>query len=290
MNWFKPVFLSASLVLSNAGLATAADLDIPPEYIPPEPPVVHASGGWYLRGDVGYSHMNLASVTILEDAHTSATYTPTHTKFTYHELGSAWMLGGGIGYQINDYFRVDATANYHMSASLSGNSASALDPFPCDYISDDNGDGDTCVTSDKGGFQATTLMANGYLDLGSYMGFTPYVGAGVGGAYVHWEDMKNDLHCTEVGDCLDNGGMSYDHDFDGVHGGEAGWRFAYALHAGTSYALTSNLKLDAGYSFTHISDGEMFGFAKGSGDMGVQGHHGDIKIHTWRAGLRYQFD
>ena len=30
-------------------------------------------------------------------------------------------------------------------------------------------------------------MANGYVDLGTYVGLTPYVGAGLGYTYVNWD-------------------------------------------------------------------------------------------------------
>ena len=88
-----------------------------------------------------------------------------------------------------------------------------------------------CNYEDTGDLAVTTLMANAYLDLGNYSGFTPYVGAGIGGAVVHWSDLKNNEICV-AGDCTGSAG-------DSTHGGYGEWRFAYALHAGVSYDLTS---------------------------------------------------
>src|SRR5690606_32177822 len=120
---------------------------------------------------------------------------------------------------------------------------------------------------DTSAFSALLLMANAYVDLGTYHGVTPYVGAGIGGAYVQWDDLVNDATTGLV-----------------VHEGASNWRFAWALMAGASYCLTENLQLDAGYRFTRIEGGRMFeesGLGVGPG-FGV-GFYG----HEVRAGLRY---
>jgi opacity protein-like surface antigen len=302
MRSFKFISIVTSALLASTALATAADL-IPmepvPEYVP-EVPRVQAVGGWYLRGDIGYGHASVNGVTY---QFPDSTGIVGAYKFDQHELGSAWMLGGGLGYQIDHTFRVDLTSNYYSSMDFKG---SSMKSFACGDISgliDNDVPGganyDTCSAHDTGSFEAATLLANAYVDLGTYAGFTPYVGAGIGGAHVKWGSLKNDISCSG-GDCLsamfDTDGdtindTAYDYDtvLDGKHGGQAGWRFAYALHAGASYDLSSRLKLDAGYSMTQISGGKMFDFDSAVGS-GVQGHNGDITIHSWRAGLRYQFD
>src|SRR5690606_10999809 len=96
---------------------------------------------------------------------------------------------------------------------------------------------------------------------------TPYVGAGIGGAYVQWDDLVNDATTGLV-----------------VHEGASNWRFAWALMAGASYCLTENLQLDAGYRFTRIEGGRMF---EESG-LGVgPGFDDGCNVHEVRAGLRY---
>ena len=45
---------AASLLLSSA--AFAADMPIPPQYAPPP---VQDFGGWYLRGDIGFSNQSV---------------------------------------------------------------------------------------------------------------------------------------------------------------------------------------------------------------------------------------
>ncbi|MCB1384973.1 MAG: porin family protein [Nitratireductor sp.] len=246
-------------------LANAADL-IPPPVVEVVPEVqTIAVGGWYLRGDIGYSHTSVDGVLYYQGS-------PTLTgSFEKHDVGGAWMLGGGIGYQVNDYFRVDWTVDHHFWADFDGSSARGV---AC-------GVSGTCNYRDTSELAVTTLLANAYLDLGNFSGFTPYVGAGIGGAVVHWADLQNTETCV-AGDCTGSSGSSN-------HDGNGEWRFAYALHGGVSYDLTANMKLDAGYTFKHIEGGHMFNFEPGNTNDGQQGFDGDIKIHTVRAGIRWNF-
>lgn len=287
---FKHISIASLALAITTPLSNAADL-IDPPYVEVIPEVTHieAASGWYLRGDVGFAHMSVSHV----DRQLSYVDTGTGDvvysidNFSSANLDESWVIGGGIGYQINSTFRFDGTIKHVFDADFTGDSSTSGSGYLCeifDGIADP--DGSTCTSVDTATFSATIAMANFYADLGTFAGFTPYVGAGLGGAHTHWSDLKNDTQCDDSTDCV-NGSVDYNTDFDGIHGRKNGWRFAYAAHAGLSYDLTTNLKIDAGYSFTHISGGDMFGFADGSG---VQGHHGDIKLHEVRAGLRYSFN
>ncbi|RVG01622.1 porin family protein, partial [Sinorhizobium meliloti] len=64
-------------------------------------------------------------------------------------------------------------------------------------------------------------------------------------------------------------------------GGRDSWRFTYALMAGVSYDVTDRLKFDAGYRYSQIADGDMFG----SG--GAKGHDDGLSRHEFRVGLRF---
>jgi opacity protein-like surface antigen len=249
----------------SSSISFAADLppivEIPPEIIP------QSYGGWYLRGDIGYASTSVQGVSYFQGASQTG-------KFDRYDIDHSWLFSGGIGYQVNDWFRVDLTANYYGKADFDG--ASALN------VACSDGGGGVCSYSDDGDVQITTMLFNAYLDLGTYQGFTPYVGAGIGGAYLHWGDMKNEEYYV-------SGTVPTSFGFDDVHGKRSGWRFASALHTGVSYDIASNWKIDAGYSFTHISKGEMFGFGANSGLDGTQGYHGSMNIHEFKVGLRYAF-
>ena len=122
MGNLKIVSVSFAAVLASALAATtmtttnanAADLppvvDIPPEITP------QGFGGWYLRGDIGYARARIAGVRYFQGGTLTG-------EFEQYDIGKAWMFGGGIGYQINDWFRVDLTGNYYGTADFTGSSA-----------------------------------------------------------------------------------------------------------------------------------------------------------------------
>ncbi|MEZ5870982.1 MAG: outer membrane beta-barrel protein [Nitratireductor sp.] len=271
MGSFRKITLAVAVFAASAAGALAADIIEPPVYEAPPEVTVSNSGGWYLRGDIGYSHVSVAGVSYYQ----GAVPNPILAGFEQHDVDATWMLSGGIGYQVNDYFRVDWTLDHYFASDFTGSSAQNV-------ACSDGTVGAICSYSDNSSLGLTTLMANAYLDLGNYKGFTPYVGFGLGGAHTHWGDLTNQEYQVS--------GPAAAVFASDTHGAKNGWRFAYALHTGASYDLTSNLKLDAGYTFTHVSGGDMFGFGAASGDAGVQGYHDDIKIHTVKAGLRYSFN
>ena len=94
-------------------------------------------------------------------------------------------------------------------------------------------------------------MVNGYADLGSWYGFTPYVGAGVGFARNTLSGLTDTAFNTLAG-----GSMSSSAGYAGDH---SKWNFAWALMAGLSFDVTQNLKLDLGYRYLDVGK-----FASGS--------------------------
>lgn len=290
MGNLRVISIASVALLATTVFVSAADL-IEPPYVEIVPEVTHveSSGGWYLRGDVGYAHMGISHVDKQVAYISGGNVVYQNDNFYAADLDETWSLSGGIGYQINNNLRVDATIGHYGDSQFTGDSSTSGSGYLCSLVDGQaDNDGDTCSSVDTATFSATTIMANAYADLGTFSGFTPYVGAGIGGAYTHWSSMFNDTQCNNTGsDCVSTAGLSYDTQFDGNHGAKNGWRFAYAAHAGASYDLSSNLKLDAGYSFTHISGGDMFGYTNAGG---AQGRHGDIKIHEVKAGLRYSFN
>ena len=85
----------------------------------------------------------------------------------------------------------------------------------------------------------TTLLANVYWDIADYSGFTPYVGAGLGMAWV-----KTELSASIAG----LGSASID-DTKAVFAGQLGF--------GCSYEFNDNIALDLGYRCLFVGDGEV---------------------------------
>ncbi|PSJ57275.1 porin family protein [Mesorhizobium ephedrae] len=246
--------LAAILASSVAVPALAADYIEPPVIeAPPVVEEVYAApdvGGWYIRGDIDYHWTNFRNGDyILYGA------PGQRGKFDDGDLKGAMSLGAGIGYQVNDYFRVDLTGDYFFDADFEGSTSGFCGGVPC-------------TSTDRSSMSAFLLLANAYVDLGTYHGFTPYVGAGIGGAHIKWDKLVNDD---------DNGRTEHD--------GGSEWRFAYAAMAGVSYCLTNRTKLDFGYRYSRIEGGDMFGYANNAGP----GFDDGFDVHEVRGGLRYQF-
>ncbi|MCS0503945.1 outer membrane protein [Ancylobacter mangrovi] len=198
--------------------AKASDLDGADDLLA-NAPVIEDSTGWYLRGDVGY---------VVNE-------TPDWSSLNFDsaaaDLGDAWLLGIGGGFKLNDWLRLDLTADYRTEADYGSGGLSA-------------------------DFSAATFLANAYIDLGTWNGFTPYLGAGVGAGFASFDNV----------------------DFNGARIGDAdGWGLAWGVMAGVSVSLGPNWLLDVGYRYLSL-DGIDLG--NGLPDF-------DQRAHEIRIGARY---
>jgi opacity protein-like surface antigen len=258
-----------SLIAILALAATPAlAFDLPPQVEAPEyTGSIASADGWYIRGDLGYNG------SIDGDNPTYKTFdfntdTTTSNTFDASRLSTNFSLNAGGGYQFNDYFRSDLTLDYFRTSFKGKSNWEDCAPgggFQCKYRGQD--------------MTALGLLANGYVDLGTYMGFTPYVGAGAGMSYVKWGDVDYYARGSDKG--LDPDLIPRE--------GAASWRFTYALMAGTSYDLTDRMKIDFGYRFSQIAGGDMFqfnGFEDALGAFGAKGKDKGLTRHEFRTGLR----
>ncbi|WP_428031170.1 outer membrane protein [Ancylobacter sp.] len=204
-------------VIALGGPVRAADTvdDMGADDLLARAPEIEDARSWYLRGDIGF---------VFNEAPDVAGFSPTPG------IDDAGVFAIGAGVRLSDLLRVDLTADYRSPAEMS-------------------------VWGLSADFSATTLLANAYLDLGTWHGLTPYVGAGIGASYVL---------------------------LSGIAGaGDAdGWGFAWALMAGTALTLAPNWQLDIGYRYLAIESTE------------VGGTFADISqsAHEVRLGVRYLFD
>jgi opacity protein-like surface antigen len=249
---FARTVVFAGMIAGIAAPAWAADLYEPPvEEAPAEPAYQPVDvGGWYIRGDIDYHWTKMGG------APRYITTPGGYNEFTTYKLRGAPSLGLGVGYQVNDHFRVDVTGDYWFKSSFRGGTSGT----GC-------GGAAPCSSTEVSKMSTYLLLANAYADLGTWHGVTPYIGAGIGGAHVRW-DRVYDPNTTET------------------NPGSSNWRFAYALMAGASYCLTDHWKLDAGYRFTHIQGGRMFDWDASSSGPGFDK---GFNVHEVRGGLRYQF-
>ncbi|MBZ9709070.1 porin family protein [Mesorhizobium sp. ESP7-2] len=250
-----------ALALAGFGLlpltsALAADYDPPvyvdqaPDYVP-----VEVGSGWYLRGDVSY---------LVEKSFKNGDFTfpSTINNESFGESEDAYFASVGFGYHFNDYLRADLNFGY-----LPGNSAS---------VSYDDSAVVTSPTLPHVGSAslknyAFSGMLNGYVDLGTYVGITPYIGAGIGvvrstrklsATYIDYNDSANNL--TQQ----DNKNQ---------------YSLAYTLNAGLAYRVSKNVSVDLGYQYFSAPDAE-YVTAESLTSFPVKK---GISNHQVKLGLRY---
>src|SRR6202051_4941550 len=159
---------AASLLSSVAFAADMAIAPPPPMYAPPP---VEDFGGWYLRGDIGFSNQSVKNVRNTNDA----LYTPLLFLNQQSGFDTGGVFGLGVGYQFNNWFRGDITGQYRGSTNFHG----------LDLVTYPNG-GPVGYGSDTYNASKSEwlFLANAYADLGTWWCVTPFIGAGVGASRV----------------------------------------------------------------------------------------------------------
>ncbi|KQR76083.1 hypothetical protein ASG25_14160 [Rhizobium sp. Leaf384] len=201
------------------------------------------SAGLYLRADLG-------ATVFRQEGSPSLAVGGLRSDFDDDRFDRPVSGTLGLGYRFTDILRADLTADlfegrFSGTSDATGTSAR--------YRADLRGVG---------------ILANGYVDLATVAGFTPYLGAGIGATSVDWQDVT----ATAAGAPI--AGSAYH--------GDSSWRFTYALMAGASYDLTERLKLDISYRYSDIAGGDMFARA------GENAQDDGLSRHEVRAGLRFQ--
>ena len=190
----KIAFSLAVAGLAAAALpASAADLlgTAPPLGMPvsQSPSMFELGTNWYVRGELGVSFDQAPSVSFSNLALPSLPVVPT--PFTTGARAN-WTTrnftgGAGFGYRWNDYLRFDATWDYRTGPGGS-RQATVVCPYgltgvsspagvPLGYLYDTT---NTCNGSASLHQYDNAFLGNAYVDLGTYYGFTPYVGGGLG--------------------------------------------------------------------------------------------------------------
>lgn len=241
MSWLRALVVSGvALMVFTAG---ARGADMPDNLSLPLPlpsrdrPLqsMEIFSGWYLRGDIGYrlQHMGKSS-----SGDPTMVPVPDTAKLDNMMLGSL-----GAGYKAQ-WFRVDLTGDYAWRSKYAATTSTG--------------------TTFSGKVESFTVMANGYFDLGTWAGLTPYVGAGIGGANVIFSGYENSTAVTPMPSAAVP-----------THR----WNLAWAVMAGVSYNLSQNFLLDIGYR--HVDMGDLNGGP--NGQLTIKHLTGD----EVRVGLRY---
>ena len=217
--------LAAGAAALFSTVAFAADMPIaPPPYAPA--PMVEDFGGWYLRGDIGFSNQRVDRLTNARDVTVAS-------SLQTNNFNTAGIFGLGVGYKVNNWFRADVTGEYRGNSQFHGT----------DRITYVGGIG---IDTYNGTKNEWVVLANAYVDLGTWWCITPFIGAGVGGARVAINGFTDASIANNGGGALP--GLAY---ADNV----SKWNLAWAVHAGLAYKVTPNFTVELAYRYLDMGDG-----------------------------------
>lgn len=266
--------VGAASAVSTAALAADMPIAPPPQYYAPPP--VEEFGGWYLRGDVGFSNQRVKNIAMGDNRNAALTSINQTTAFD-----TAGIFGVGVGYQFNNWFRGDITGQYRGNSNFKGTD---LITYPLSDGSLANG-----VNNYGASKSEWLVLANAYVDLGTWWCVTPFIGAGVGMARVN------------IANYTDNGSVNYFDDgiapISGTFPGYANapssakWNLAWALHAGLAYKVNPAMTVELGYSYVNLGSGATGPVSSYTGfTRGVAMEFKDITSHDLKLGVRWNLD
>jgi opacity protein-like surface antigen len=266
----------AASLLSSA--AFAADMAIAPSPMYAPPPV-QDFGGWYLRGDIGFSNQSVNNIRKNDPVAYSQISSLTET--TGFDTGGIFDVG--VGYRFNNWFRADVTAQYRGRSNFKGSDVFTASQFGFPYNGVDN------YSASK---SELLFLANAYVDLGTWWCITPFIGAGIGTSRVTISGFTDNgainLLASAPAPAVPLRGTfpSYATAASGSQ-----WNFAWAAHAGLAYQVTPNVTLELAYSYVDLGRGTTGVISDFTGfNAGHVFKFNDITSHDVTLGVRWNFD
>ncbi|HEY7248717.1 MAG TPA: outer membrane beta-barrel protein [Xanthobacteraceae bacterium] len=234
---------SAAALLSTASLAA----DLPPPLPPPvyPAPVVAVTSGWYLRADFGKGIQRFGD---FEHHQTNPNFVwPASWQIVQKNIGDTDFIDFGIGYQWNNWLRFDVTGEHRDTSELKVIGAySGFQDF-CPPIQTGQ-PSQTCFDLIQGQHSAWVVMANAYVDLGTWWCLTPFIGAGVGAA------RHTIAGFTDTGFPFGFSALGFASTANSGNNSDNKWTMAWALHAGVAYNVTNNVKIELAYRYINFGN------------------------------------
>jgi opacity protein-like surface antigen len=256
--------------LLRAPYSPAQNDDVPVEF----------GTGWYIRGDIAAAQDNANAF--------------GRASLLGMKPPNGWSAGLGAGYKFTNFLRADLTVDYRSPVTTNGIAGQQ----PCIVGTSPiiNGSGvtigsdpifDNCTGIAHSRLNRTHVLANAYVDLGTWSRFTPYVGAGVGvnvtysKAQLNWFMSNQSPYNITFTDSFSGNVF---HEFMDTQ--RTGYRYnlAWALMGGVAIDLTPHLKLDIGYRYLNL--GSYTATADSSGNSITK----RLSAQEIRTGFRYVID
>ena len=239
MGALKALFLASAAVVGLASFAHAADLLPPAPQMEPPPMAAPEFSGWYLRGDVGMAVASGNAGVGISPNPLVGLPADAYNSFYNASLSASALFDVGVGYQINNWLRFDVTGEYR-----GGGQFQTLEQVGVPSLAQQYGD------FYRGNVSSVIGLVNGYVDIGTWYGVSPFIGAGVGFANVETTGLQDSGSKYTVANGA-VGGASY------FASGASTTNFAWAAHAGVAYKVTNNFTIELAYRYL---------------DMGTAGH------------------
>lgn len=290
--------------------------------VPAPVPIPEFRPSWYFRFDIGVGTVSNPGVDDPEFTYglgsleNPSDFRTSPSSWFDDDFDTFFTAGAGVGYYFGNHFRVDATIEKRSKDDVSVNGYDEWDTYryldadgnPATigsvYTNDGNRDGSGNVVgngiadartrltvSESTKLEGTLWLANAYYDLGTFRGFTPYVGGGIG---FSWNEITRDrtqtTHQCNNETAAQNGcpGGSYvqvssDHAEDKADK----VTLAAAAMAGFSYQITDMTSVDIGYRYLFVQGTDA---VLSIGGQQSRIEIGDQNAHQVRAGLRFDVD
>ena len=151
---------------------------------------------------------------------------PTHFTVHHNDIKSSPLYGIGVGWQARHWLRFDLTGEYRGDALFVGS----------DISSAASGFGQPGTNEYTADIKSWLGLANAYIDMGNWCGFTPYIGAGIGFASITRRGPEGRQRTARQRSPSAPTTRSTN--------------FAWALHAGVSYDVTPQTVIDLAYRYS----------------------------------------
>jgi opacity protein-like surface antigen len=259
------------------------------------PSLAMAETGFYVAPKFiyGYTQMNNLKATgdVSENDEFDVLF-----PFSFGLGGKGSSTAGGalaIGFDFSKQF--DAPIRAELQYSIFGNNSSG-EKVRGVYMPEIDTDVDAFYgVGIKQKLQIQTLMANFYFDIHNDTDFTPYLGAGLGLAFI-----RNKGNGGVLGGLIDTDEDEAGGDFQTFSlGGKTKTNFAWSVGGGVAYEATEFLTVDLGYNFvglgkanTRTASGVLAFDVDGDPyemPYNVRGKTGNIYMHQVALGFRFTF-
>jgi opacity protein-like surface antigen len=269
------VAAGAASLLSSMAFAADMPMITPPPMYAPAPPADF--GGWYLRGDIGFSNQSVNNIRKSDPA----AYSQISSLNETNNFDTGGIFDVGAGYRFNNWFRADVTAQYRGKTNFKGTDVFTASASGLAYNAQDD------YNASK---SELLFLANAYVDLGTWWCVTPFIGAGIGTSRVSISGFTdtgvNNLQQTTPPFVGGPPVVSYATAANGSK-----WNFAWAAHAGLAYQVSQNVTLELAYSFVDLGSGTTGAITTFDGfTRGNVIRFNDITSHDLKLGLRWNLD